>query len=158
LAGARGGTVGATLRTRKRTVKPPPGGCATPRKVTPYLKEEKARFLFLEVPADAAVAAGAAADSPPTISAACGPRLAHGRLRRAHRRPVARTSAACAASVVDCLVAGASALATGDGTRATGAGSGDGVLTVKIRQPSHEFTFGVGMSFILYPLVLTPVV
>jgi hypothetical protein len=32
------------------------------------------------------------------------------------------------------------------------------MLTVKIRQPSHEFTFGVGMSFILYPLVLTPVV
>jgi hypothetical protein len=35
---------------------------------------------------------------------------------------------------------------------------GGGVLTVKIRQPSHEFTFGVGMSFIPYPLVLTPVV
>jgi hypothetical protein len=36
----------------------------------------------------------------------------------------------------------------------------DGVylLTMKIRQPSHEFTFGVGMSFIPYPLVLTPVV
>jgi hypothetical protein len=32
------------------------------------------------------------------------------------------------------------------------------VLTVKTRQPSHEFTFGVGMSFIPYPLVLTPVV
>jgi hypothetical protein len=32
------------------------------------------------------------------------------------------------------------------------------VLTVKIRQPSHEFTFGVDMSFIPYPLVLTPVV
>jgi hypothetical protein len=32
------------------------------------------------------------------------------------------------------------------------------VLTVKIRQPSHEFTFGVGMSSIPYPLVLTPVV
>jgi hypothetical protein len=32
------------------------------------------------------------------------------------------------------------------------------VLTVKIRQPSHEFNFGVGMSFIPYPLVLTPVV
>jgi hypothetical protein len=28
----------------------------------------------------------------------------------------------------------------------------------EIRQPSHEFTFGVGMSFIPYPLVLTPVV
>jgi ribonuclease HI len=33
-----------------------------------------------------------------------------------------------------------------------------GLLMVKIRQPSHEFTFGVGMSFIPYPLVLTPVV
>jgi hypothetical protein len=30
------------------------------------------------------------------------------------------------------------------------------MLTVKIRQPSHEFTFGVDMSFILYPLVLPP--
>jgi hypothetical protein len=32
------------------------------------------------------------------------------------------------------------------------------LLTVKIRQPSHEFTFGVGISFIPYLLVLTPVV
>jgi hypothetical protein len=32
------------------------------------------------------------------------------------------------------------------------------MLMVKIRQPSHEFTIGVGMSFIPYPLVLTPVV
>jgi hypothetical protein len=32
------------------------------------------------------------------------------------------------------------------------------LLTVKIRQPSHEFTFCVDMSFILYPLVLTPLV
>jgi hypothetical protein len=32
------------------------------------------------------------------------------------------------------------------------------MLTVKIRQPSHEFTFGVGISFIPYPLVLTHVV
>jgi hypothetical protein len=30
------------------------------------------------------------------------------------------------------------------------------MLTVKFRQPSHEFTFGIDMSFILYPLVLTP--
>jgi hypothetical protein len=30
------------------------------------------------------------------------------------------------------------------------------MLTVKFHQPSHEFTFGVGMSFIPYPLVLTP--
>jgi hypothetical protein len=32
------------------------------------------------------------------------------------------------------------------------------MLKVKIRSPSHEFTFGVGISFIPYPLVLTPVV
>jgi hypothetical protein len=32
------------------------------------------------------------------------------------------------------------------------------MLTVKIRQPSHEFTFGVGMTFVSYSLVLTPVV
>jgi hypothetical protein len=32
------------------------------------------------------------------------------------------------------------------------------LLTVKIRQPSHEFIFGVVISFIPYPLVLTPVV
>jgi hypothetical protein len=31
------------------------------------------------------------------------------------------------------------------------------MLTVKFRQLSHEFTFGVGMNFISYPLVLTPV-
>jgi hypothetical protein len=32
------------------------------------------------------------------------------------------------------------------------------MLTVKFRQPSHEFPFGVGMSFISYPLVLTPLI
>jgi hypothetical protein len=32
------------------------------------------------------------------------------------------------------------------------------MLTVKSRQPSHEFTFGVGMNFVSYPLVLTPLV
>jgi hypothetical protein len=32
------------------------------------------------------------------------------------------------------------------------------LLTVKFRQPSHEFTFGVCMSSISYPLVLTPLV
>jgi hypothetical protein len=32
------------------------------------------------------------------------------------------------------------------------------VLTVKFRQPSHKFTFGVGITFIPYPLVLTPLV
>jgi hypothetical protein len=32
------------------------------------------------------------------------------------------------------------------------------VLTMKFRQPIHEFTLGVGMSFISYPLVLTPLI
>jgi hypothetical protein len=30
------------------------------------------------------------------------------------------------------------------------------MLIVKFRQPSHEFTFSVGITFIPYPLVLTP--
>jgi hypothetical protein len=53
LAGARGGTLGTALRKCKQTVKFQPIGCATPRKAIPYLEEEKARFLFFEVPADA---------------------------------------------------------------------------------------------------------
>jgi hypothetical protein len=32
------------------------------------------------------------------------------------------------------------------------------MLTVKFCQPSHEFTFGVVMDYISYPLVLTPLV
>jgi hypothetical protein len=32
------------------------------------------------------------------------------------------------------------------------------MLTVKFRQPSHEFTFGVDMTFVSYTFVLTPVV
>jgi hypothetical protein len=32
------------------------------------------------------------------------------------------------------------------------------MLMLNFRQPNHEFTFGVGMNFISYPLVLTPLV
>jgi hypothetical protein len=32
------------------------------------------------------------------------------------------------------------------------------MLTVKFRQPSHEFTFSVGMTFLSYPFVRTPLV
>jgi hypothetical protein len=32
------------------------------------------------------------------------------------------------------------------------------LLTVKFCQPSHEFTFTVGMTFVSYSLILTPVV
>jgi hypothetical protein len=34
----------------------------------------------------------------------------------------------------------------------------ESMLTVNFRQPSHEFTFGVDMNFMSYPLVLTPLV
>jgi hypothetical protein len=53
-------------------------------------------------------------------------------------------------------VAGIALLRRGRSHRADG--DGRDLLTVKIYQPSHEFTFGVGISFIPYPLVLTPVV
>jgi hypothetical protein len=33
-----------------------------------------------------------------------------------------------------------------------------GDVDKKFCQPSHEFAFGVGMTFISYPLVLTPLV
>jgi hypothetical protein len=42
--------------------------------------------------------------------------------------------------------------------RVRGVSSGSPVKTVKFRQPSHEFTFGVGMTFVSYPLVLTTLV
>jgi hypothetical protein len=45
-----------------------------------------------------------------------------------------------------------------DGSSLSFNSSGAVVLMVKFRQPSHEFTFGVGISFIPYPLVLTPLV
>jgi hypothetical protein len=32
------------------------------------------------------------------------------------------------------------------------------MLMVKFRQPSHEFTFCVGITFVSYTLVLTPLV
>jgi hypothetical protein len=32
------------------------------------------------------------------------------------------------------------------------------MLTVKFRQPRHEFTFNVGMTFLSYPFVITPLV
>jgi hypothetical protein len=39
-----------------------------------------------------------------------------------------------------------------------GCSSSVSLLIVKFLQPSQEFTFDVGMSFISYPLVLTPLV
>jgi hypothetical protein len=33
-----------------------------------------------------------------------------------------------------------------------------GLLTVNFHQPSHEFTFGVSINLISYPMVLTPLI
>jgi hypothetical protein len=44
------------------------------------------------------------------------------------------------------------------GERPEGEVSCSSLLMVSFHQPSHEFTFGVGMNFISYPLVLTPLV
>jgi hypothetical protein len=123
LAGARRGTVGTTLRRRKQTVRFPPDGHATPRKTIPYLEEEKARFLFLEVPADAAGATGATTAAPLAISTARAGAFA-ACVDASEAR--AGASAARATSVVDCLGTGAPAPAPGDAALATGAGSGDG--------------------------------
>jgi hypothetical protein len=70
---------------------------------TPYHKEEKARFLFLEVPADVAGGAGAVAAAPLATSTARAGSAVHTGASVAH----AGTSATRAASAVDRLVASA---------------------------------------------------
>jgi hypothetical protein len=66
----------------------------------PYLEEEKTRFLFLEVPADVAGAAGATATAPLAISTV---RAGASAARADASEERAGASAARAASVVDCL-------------------------------------------------------
>jgi hypothetical protein len=96
LAGASVGTVNVTLRTRKQKTELQPLETGTYGGATAYLKVEKARFLFLEGSADAAVAPVAAAAALPDVS-------------EAH----ADASAVRAAPSTDRPVAGASAPATG---------------------------------------------
>jgi hypothetical protein len=129
LGWCEGGTVGATLRTWKQIIRPPPIGHMTPRKATPYVREEKARFLLLEDPADVVGAAGAAAAAPPptsTVRAGSTTRTDASAARAGASVACAGASAARVASVVDCPVAGAPVPAPGDGSPATGVGSGDG--------------------------------
>jgi hypothetical protein len=60
LAGARSGTVGATLRTRRQEIELQPLEAKTSGAATAYLKVEKPRFLFLEGSTSAVVAAAIA--------------------------------------------------------------------------------------------------
>jgi hypothetical protein len=109
LPGARAGTIGATLRTRRRKTEIQPLETGTFEGGTAYLKVEKFRFLFLEDPADAAVAPVPAAAALPDASVAR-----------------AGASKAHAASSTDGPVAGASAPTTGAYSSAAFAALGDG--------------------------------
>jgi hypothetical protein len=66
LAGARGGTVGATLRTRRREIKLLPREDMASGGVVAYLKVEKPRFLFLATAANIATAASPVASAGPS--------------------------------------------------------------------------------------------
>jgi hypothetical protein len=96
LAGARAGTVSATLRTRRQETELQPFETGTPGGATTYLKVEKPRFLFLEGSAGAAVAPVVATAALPDASATC-----------------VGASAVGAASSTDRPAAGASAPTTG---------------------------------------------
>jgi hypothetical protein len=63
LAGARAGTVGTTLRTRRQEIELQPLETITSGGATSYLKVEKPRFLFLEGSTGAVVAAAVAVAS-----------------------------------------------------------------------------------------------
>jgi hypothetical protein len=90
LAGARGGTVDATLRTQRREIRHPPLKDMASGGAIAYLRVEKPRFLFLGGSAGVVAAADVAATAPPVASAVC-----------------AGASAARVASLVGCLVADA---------------------------------------------------
>jgi hypothetical protein len=102
LAGARVGTVGATLRTRRQETELQPLETGTSGGATAYLKVEKPRFLFLEGSAGAAVA--------PVVTTAALP----------------DASTARAASSTDRPAAGASASTTGTCSSAASAALGEG--------------------------------
>jgi hypothetical protein len=108
-ASARGGAVGATLRTRNRK-----GQTHAPRngvsgRAMAYLRVEKPCFLFLEGSAGAEATVDASTVAPPDASAAR-----------------AGTSAACVASSVDRSAADTSAPAPGACSFAASAALGEG--------------------------------
>jgi hypothetical protein len=109
LAGARGGTVGATLRTRRRENQNPPLEDIAAGGAVAYLKLEKRRLLFLGGSTGVLAAADVATGTSPVISAAR-----------------AGASAARATSLMDCLAAGAPAPAPSAGSSAASAALGEG--------------------------------
>jgi hypothetical protein len=114
LAGARVGTVGATLRTRRQETELQPLETGTSGGATAYLKVEKPRFLFLEGSAGAAVA--------PVVTTAALP----------------DASTARAASSTDRPAAGASASTTGTCSSAASAALGEGARDSTSQPPHHS--------------------
>jgi hypothetical protein len=84
IAGARSGTIGTALSTRRQEFELQPLETQASGEVTAYLKVEKPRFLFLKGSTDAKVAADVATTALPTASAVH--RHLHG-ARRLLRRP-----------------------------------------------------------------------
>jgi hypothetical protein len=82
LAGARAGTIGATLRTRRQEIKLQPLEIRMSGGTTAYLKVEKPRFLFLEgstgAAVEAVVATAALPDASPVRAASSAGRLTAG--------------------------------------------------------------------------------
>jgi hypothetical protein len=109
LTGARGGTIGAALSTRRQEFERQPIEIRASGEATAYLKVDKPRFLFLEGSPDPVAAAGVATTVLPDASAAR-----------------AGASATHVVPSVDRLVAGASAPAPGAGSSATSAALGEG--------------------------------
>jgi hypothetical protein len=109
LAGARGGTVGATLRTQRREIRHPPLKDMASGGAIAYLRVEKPRFLFLGGSAGVVAAVDVATAATPVASAAR-----------------AGTSAARVASLVGCLVADAPTPAPGAVSSAASAALGEG--------------------------------
>jgi hypothetical protein len=110
LAGARSGTIGAALSTRRLEFELQPFETRASGEADAYLKVEKPRFLFLEGSTDVVAAAGVATAALADAS-------------------VARTGASVtrAAPFVDHLVAGAPATAPGVCSSAASAALGEGV-------------------------------
>jgi hypothetical protein len=97
LVGARSGTIGAALSTRRQEFELRPFETQAFEEVTSYLKVEKPRFLFLEGSADAMLAADAATAALPDASAACAvPSVDRLVARTPAPAPGARSSAASA--------------------------------------------------------------
>jgi hypothetical protein len=108
-ASARGGAVGATLRTRNRKGQTHAPRNGVSRRAMAYLRVEKPCFLFLEGSAGAEATVDASTVAPPDASAAR-----------------AGTSAACVASSVDRSAADTSAPAPGACSFAASAALGEG--------------------------------